>query len=109
MPSAGTSEGVDRLTMTICCLDGCQLVAGFVADKFMVLIWKKPVNKGFLLSIYVSGNESNEILQENLKSKKRWPDDRLQVFRSPLPDFVADALCLAFLIYGGSLWGMKRQ
>ena len=53
----------------------------------------------------LSDNESNEISQENLKSKKRWPDDRLQVFRSPLPD----ALCLAFLIYGGSLWKMKRQ
>jgi len=48
--------------MTVCCWDGCQLVAGFVADKFMVLIWKKSVNKGFLLSIDVSGNESNEIL-----------------------------------------------
>jgi hypothetical protein len=57
---------VDRLTRTVCCRDGCRLVAGFVADKFMVLIWKKSVNKGFLLSIYVSGNESNEILQENL-------------------------------------------
>ena len=62
MPPAGTSKGVDRLTMTVCCWDGCQLVAGFVADKFMVLIWKKSVNKGFLLSIDVSGNESNEIL-----------------------------------------------
>ena len=66
MPSAGTSAGVDRLTRTVCCRDGCRLVAGFVADKFMVLIWKKSVNKGFLLSIYVSGKESNEILQENL-------------------------------------------
>lgn len=56
-----------------------------------------------------SDNESNEISQENLKSKKRWPDDRLQFFRSPLPDFVAGSLCLAFLIYGGSLWEMKRQ
>ncbi|HBH1766818.1 TPA: hypothetical protein KRM70_002631 [Clostridioides difficile] len=56
------------------------MVAGFVADKFMVLIWKKLVNKGFLLSIYVSGNESNEILQENLKSKKSGSDDSLQVF-----------------------------
>jgi hypothetical protein len=36
-----------------------------------------------------SDNESNEISQENLKSKKRWSDDRLQVSRSPLPDFVA--------------------
>ena len=56
-----------------------------------------------------SDNESNEISQENLKSKKRWSDDRLQVFRSLLPDFVAGSLCLAFLIYGGSLWEMKRQ
>lgn len=80
MPPAGASEGVDRLTMTVCCRDGCQLVAGFVADKFMVLIWKKPINKGFLLSIYVSGNESNEVLQENLKSKKSRSDGSLQVF-----------------------------
>ncbi len=80
MPSAGTSAGVDRLTRTVCCRDGCQLVAGFVSDKFMVLIWKRPINKGFLLSIYVSGNESNEILQENLKSKNYKPDDCLQVF-----------------------------
>ena len=57
----------------------------------------------------LSGNESNEISQENLKSKKRWSDDRLQVFRGLLPGFVPDALCLAFLIYGGSLWKMKRQ
>ena len=66
MSPTGISAGVDRLTRKVCCWDGCQLVAGFVADKFMVLIWKKSVNKGFLLSIYVSGNESNEILQENL-------------------------------------------
>ena len=69
----------------------CQLVAGFVADKFMVLIWKKSVNKGFLLSIYVSGNESNEIFQENSQSKIYRPDGSLQVFRGSLPDFVADA------------------
>ena len=56
-----------------------------------------------------SDNESNEISQENLKSKKRWSDDRLQVFRSLLPDFAAGSLCLAFLVYGGSLWKMKRQ
>ena len=56
-----------------------------------------------------SDNESNEISQENLKSKKRWSDDRLQIFRSLLPDFVAGSLGLAFLIYGGSLWKMKRQ
>ena len=66
--------------------------------------------KARLLGGYLfSDNDSNEISQENLKSKKRWPDDRLQVFRGLLPGFVADALCLAFLIYGGSLWEMKRQ
>ena len=56
-----------------------------------------------------SDNESNEISQENLKSKNRWSDDRLQVFRSPLPDFVADAICLAFLIYGGILWRKPKS
>jgi len=34
MPPAGTSEGVDCLRMMVC----CQLVAGFVAGKSMVLI-----------------------------------------------------------------------
>ena len=38
MPPAGTSEGVDRLTRTVCFRDGCRLVAGFVAGKSMVLI-----------------------------------------------------------------------
>lgn len=79
MPPAGTSEGVDRIKSVVCCRAGCQLVAGVVADKFMVLIWQKSVNKGFLLSIYVSGNERNEILQENLKSKKSKSDGSLQV------------------------------
>ena len=66
--------------------------------------------KARLLGGYLfSDNESNEISQENLKSKKRWSDDRLLVFRGLLPDFVAGFLCLAFLIYGGSLWEMKRQ
>lgn len=26
-----------------------------------------------------------------------------------MPDFVADALCLAFLIYGGSLWRKPKS
>ena len=66
--------------------------------------------KARLLGGYLfSDNESNEISKENLKSKKRRPGDRLQVFRSPLPDFVADALCLAFLIYGGSLWRKPKS
>ena len=68
-----------------------------------------PVKQDFFGGHLFSDNESNEISQENLKSKKRWSDDRLQFFQSPLPDFVAGSLCLAFLIYGGSLWEMKRQ
>ena len=48
MPPAGTSEGVDCLTRKVCCWDGCRLVAGFVAAKLLVLIQKKPINKGFL-------------------------------------------------------------
>ena len=66
--------------------------------------------KARLLGGYLfSDNESNEISQENLKSKKRWSDDRLQVFRGLLPDFVAGSLCLAFLIYGGSLWRKPKS
>ena len=68
-----------------------------------------PVKARLFGGYLFSDNESNEISQENLKSKKRGPDDRLQVFRSPLPDFVADALCLAFLIYGGSLWRKPKS
>ena len=55
-----------------------------------------PLKQGFFGGYLFPDNESNKISQENLKSKKRWPDDRLQVFRSPLPDFVASSLCLAF-------------
>lgn len=68
-----------------------------------------PVKARLFGGYLFSDNESNEISQENLKSKKRWPDDRLQVFRSPLPGFVADAICLAFPIYGGSLWRKNKS
>lgn len=67
-----------------------------------------PVKQGFESGYEFSDNESNEISQKNLKSKKRWPDDRLQVFRSPLLDFVASSP-LSGIFYGGSLWEMKRQ
>lgn len=54
--------------------------------------------------------EMSEMLAtSNAKSIEEIRSFRLQVFRSPLPDFVAGSLCLAFLIYGGSLWEMKRQ
>ena len=39
----------------------------------------------------VSGNESNEIFQENSQSKICRPDGSLQVFGGSLPDFVAGA------------------
>ena len=41
--------------------------------------------------IIISGNESNEIFQENSQSKIYRPDGSLQVFRGSLPDFVAGA------------------
>ena len=47
MPPVGASEGVDRLKTAVCCRDGCQLVAGFVAGDFPVWIREKPVNKGY--------------------------------------------------------------
>ncbi len=99
MPPAGTSEGVDRLKMAVCCRDGCQLVAGFVAGDFPVWIQEKPVNKGYFNIIFISGNESNEIFQENSQSKIYRPDGSLQVFRGSLPDFVAGAA-----VWPVSLW-----
>ena len=52
----------------------------------------------------VSGNESNEIFQENLESKICRPDGSLQVFGGSLPDFVAGVLLSGLPLYGGSLW-----
>ena len=100
---------MDCLIYRACCPVDCRLVADFVAAKVGGV---ETINtrKARLLGGYLfSDNESNEISQENLKSKKRWSDDRLQFFQSPLPDFVAGSLYLTFLIYGGSLWEMKRQ
>lgn len=51
-----------------------------------------------------SGNESNEIFQENLESKICRPDGSLQVFGGSLPDFVAGVLPAVLSLYGGSLW-----
>ena len=91
MPPAGTSEGVERVKMVDCCRDGCHLVAGSVAGDFPVWIREKPVSKGYFNSLFISGNESNEIFQENSQSKIYRPDGSLQVFRGSLPDFVAGA------------------
>ena len=91
MPPVGDSEGVDCLKTAVRCQAGCHLVAEFVAGKSPVYVLKMPINKGFLIGIYISGNESNEILQENLKSKKSGPDVSLQVLWGSLPDFVAGA------------------
>ncbi len=44
-----------------------------------------------LIIIFIFGNESNEIFQENSQSKIYRPDGSLQVFRGSLPDFVAGA------------------
>ena len=91
MPPVGASEGVDRIKSAVCCRDGCQLVAGFVAGDFPVWMREKPVNKAFSNIYFFSGNESNEIFQENSQSKIYRPDGSLQVFRGSLPDFVAGA------------------
>lgn len=94
MPSDGVSQGMDRLKQAVCCRDGCQSVAGFVAGDFWVWIREKPVNPAFSISVSISGNESNEILQENSQSKICGSDGSLQVFGGSLPDFVAGAaLC----------------
>ncbi|RHT47883.1 hypothetical protein DW766_13025 [Butyricicoccus sp. AM29-23AC] len=38
---------MDRIKSAVCCRDGCQPVAGFVAGDFPVWIREKPVNKAF--------------------------------------------------------------
>ncbi len=53
---------------------------------------------GFVVIFITTDNESNEKFKENRKSKNNKPDIRLQVLRCPLPDFVADSLCLAFFM-----------
>lgn len=100
---------MDRLIYRACCPVGCRLVTDFVVTKTGGIDTINAHKARIFEEYRFSDNESNEISQENLKSKKRWADDRLQVFWGLLPGLVADALCLAFLIYGGSLWEMKRQ
>ena len=53
---------------------------------------------GFVVIFITTDNESNKKFKENRKSKNNKPDIRLQVLRCPLPDFVADSLCLAFFM-----------
>ena len=55
--------------------------------------------RDILLFIIISGNESNEIFQENSQSKIYRPDGSLQVFRGSLPDFVAGAA-----VWPATLW-----
>ena len=100
---------MDCLIYGACCPVGCRLVADFVAAKVGGVDTINTRKERLLGGYLFSDNESNEISQENLKSKKRWSDDRLQVFRGLLPDFVAGSLCLAFLIYGGSLWRKPKS
>ena len=53
---------------------------------------------GFVVIFITTDNESNKKFKENRKKKNNKPDIRLQVLRCPLPDFVADSLCLAFFM-----------
>ena len=53
MPLAGTSEGVDRLKMVVCCQDGCQHVAGFVAGGFSGLDMEKARKYGIYLYLFL--------------------------------------------------------
>lgn len=53
---------------------------------------------GFVVIFITTDNESNKKFKENRKSKNNKPDIRLQVLRCPLPNFVADSLCLAFFM-----------
>ena len=53
------------MKIAVCCRDGCHLVAGFVAGDFPVWIRKSLYLRDILIFIIISGNESNEIFQEN--------------------------------------------
>ena len=77
---------------------GCRVDCYFVAGKSASLL---PGNADiYRLCCYflTTDNESNKKFKENRKSKNNKPDIRLQVLRCPLPDFVADSLCLAFFM-----------
>lgn len=108
-PSTGAAKGVDCLIYRAGCRGGCRLVADLVVVKMRAWIRQMPVKQSIVGEYLFSDNESNEISKENAKCKKRWTDDRLQVFQGLLPDFVVGSLCLAFLSDGGSLWEMKRK
>ena len=86
------------LILSFGCRVGCYFVVGFVAGKSASLL---PGNADiYRLCCYflTTDNESNKKFKENRKSKNNKPDIRLQVLRCPLPDFVADSLCLAFFM-----------
>ena len=86
------------LILSFGCRVGCYFVVGFVAGKSASLL---PGNADiYKLCCYflTTDNESNKKFKENRKSKNNKPDIRLQVLRCPLPDFVADSLCLAFFM-----------
>lgn len=86
------------LILSVGCRAGCHFVVGFVAGKSASLL---PGNADiYRLYCYflTTDNESNKKFKENRKSKNNKPDIRLQVLRCPLPDFVADSLCLAFFM-----------
>lgn len=86
------------LILSVGCRVGCYFVVGFVAGKSASLL---PGNADiYRLCCYflTTDNESNKKFKENRKSKNNKPDIRLQVLRCPLPDFVADSLCLAFFM-----------
>lgn len=86
------------MILSVGCRAGCYFVVGFVAGKFTSIL---PGNADICrLCCYflTTDNESNKKFKENRKSKNNKPDIRLQVLRCPLPDFVADSLCLAFFM-----------
>lgn len=86
------------LILSVGCRVGCYFVVGLVAGKSASLL---PGNADiYRLCCYflTTDNESNKKFKENRNSKNNKPDIRLQVLRCPLPDFVADSLCLAFFM-----------
>lgn len=86
------------LILSFGCRVGCYFVVGFVAGKSASLLPENADIYRLCCYFLTTDNESNKKFKENRKSKNNKPDIRLQVLRCPLPDFVADSLCLAFFM-----------
>lgn len=73
-------------------------LSGSLPGNLLLSCPEMLIYTGFVVIFITTDNESNKKFKENRKSKNNKPDIRLQVLWCPLPDFVADSLCLAFFM-----------